>query len=133
MSCLSPELNESDINKISILGLAYIGDCVFEMLVRTMLISKGHTASLDLHHSAVELVNAPAQHEFYNRISGLLSNEETEIYRRGRNAKVNSVPHNASVADYHSATGLEALFGWLYLKGQKSRVEELFSAGMNEL
>ncbi|MDO5444546.1 MAG: ribonuclease III domain-containing protein [Eubacteriales bacterium] len=133
MSYLSPELNESDINRISTLGLAYMGDCVFEMLIRTYLISEGHTAALDLHHSAVGLVNAPAQHAFYERISCLLDAEEAEIYRRGRNAKVNSVPHNASVADYHSATGLEALFGWLFLNGRRDRVEELFQAGMREL
>lgn len=133
MSYLSPEMNESEINRISVLGLAYIGDCVYEMLVRSFLISSGHTAALDLHHSAVGLVNAPAQHAFYDKISGMLSPEEAEIYRRGRNAKVNSVPHKASVAEYHSATGLEALFGWLFLHGRKDRAEELFKAGMRDL
>lgn len=133
MDYLSPELNESEINSISVLGLAYMGDCVYEMLVRSYLISLGHTAALDLHHSAVSLVNAPAQNAFYEKVRDMLSPEEAEIYRRGRNAKVNSVPHRASVAEYHSATGVEALFGWLFLHGRKSRAEELFEAGMRDL
>lgn len=126
---LWPQLDEAELNKISTLGLAYIGDGVFELLVRTSLLSEGHTAALDLHRSAVACVNAPAQHAFYEKIKEILTEEESEIYRRGRNAKVNSVPHNATVGDYHSATGLETLFGWLYLKGLRDRAEEIFSYG----
>ena len=124
-------MTDTEINKISVLGLAYIGDCVFEMRVRMWLLTGGHTAAQDLHRSAVRYVNAPAQHAFFERIRDLLTEEEMEIWRRGRNAKVNSIPKNATVQDYHSATGLEALFGWLHLKGREERIEELFSAGIN--
>ena len=127
---LVPEFTQQQIGQISILGLAYIGDCVFEMLVRTYLLTEGHTAALDLHRTTVEYVNAPAQHAFYERICSLLTEEETAVYKRGRNAKVNSVPHNASAAEYHSATGLEALFGWLFLKNSRERINQLFAAGM---
>lgn len=130
---LSPSFLENDVRQVSILGLAYIGDCVFELLVRTYLISQGHTASLDLHRSAVAVVNAPAQNRFFEKISSILTEEEYAVYRRGRNAKVNSVPHNATAAEYHSATGLEAVFGWLYLLGKKERIEELFAAGFRKI
>lgn len=131
MDYLSPELNVNTVGSVSILGLAHVGDAVFELLVRTYLISSGHKASQDLHRSTVAIVNAPAQHLFFEKIRDLLNEEEFSVYKRGRNAKVNSVPHNSTEAEYHSATGLEALFGWLYLMNRQDRINELFSAGMN--
>ena len=128
-----PAFEERDMNKISVLGLAYIGDGVFELLVRMWLISRGHTAVSDLHRCAVKIVNASAQRRFFENIRELLSEEELAVYHRGRNAKVNSVPPHSSVSDYHCATGLETLFGWLYLKSETDRIRFLFETGMENL
>ena len=130
MNCFSPELSSQDVNKISMLGLAHIGDAVYELLIRTMLCSQGHSQVTQLHNLSVSYVKASAQARAMERILPLLTEEETAIYKRGRNAHVNSVPHNAAVGEYHTATGLEALFGWLYLQGRTERIEELFSAIM---
>ena len=123
---LTPNLSEADVNRVSILGLAYEGDCVYELLVRTRLIELGHTASLDLHRSTVAIVNAKAQAAAVQKLLPELTEEELAVYKRGRNAKVNSVPQKATQAEYHAATGLEAVFGWLHLCGRQERVEELF-------
>ena len=126
------DMEISDINKISMLGLAHVGDAVYELLVRTMLCEEGHTSVNELHRLTVSLVNAPAQARAMEKLLPLLSGEEHDIYRRGRNTKVNSVPHNADIADYHAATGLEALFGWLYLAGRQERIAELFDSIMGD-
>ena len=130
MNYLNPVIEKSDLDQVSVLGLAYIGDGVYELLVRTWLLSHFHTAALDLHRLTVSLVNASAQAEGFKAVSSLLNDEETAIFRRGRNAKVNQIPHHATSAEYHTATGLEALFGWLYLSGRQERVQELFSCIM---
>ena len=127
MNYLNPVLNKQDILPVSSLGLAYIGDGVYELLVRTWLLSNAHTSALDLHHLAVSYVNAPAQAEAFSAIEPVLTEEELAVFKRGRNAKVNHIPQHASVAEYHTATGLEALFGWLYLRGEQERIQELFS------
>jgi len=116
-----------DVNKISMLGLAHVGDGVYELLVRTMLCEQGHCAVKQLHKLTVARVNAPAQAKAAELIIPALSEEELSVYRRGRNAKVNSVPHNADISQYHAATGLEALFGWLFLLGRAERIEALFA------
>ena len=108
------------------LGLAHIGDAVYELLIRTMLCSRGHSQVTQLHNLTVSYVKAPAQARAMEAILPLLSEEETAVYKRGRNAHVHSVPHNAAVVEYHMATGLEALFGWLYLLGRQERIQELF-------
>ena len=123
-------MNPEDVNRISVLGLAHIGDGVYELLVRSMLCAGGHQAIRDLHQATVRYVNAPAQARALERLLPLLSEEEGAVFRRGRNAKVHGVPAHASVAQYHTATGLEALFGWLYLLGRTERISELFSAAM---
>ena len=130
MNYLNPVLDKSELNQVSVLGLAYIGDGVYELLVRTWLLSHLHTAALDLHRLSVSLVNASAQAAGFAAVSGLLDDEELSVFRRGRNAKVNQIPHHATVAEYHTATGLEALFGWLYLSGRQERIQELFSCIM---
>ena len=127
MNYLSPEFSAQDINKLSILALAYIGDGVFELMVRTKLTTEDHSSALDLHRTAISIVNAVSQSGYADTLLPLLTDEEISVYKRGRNAKVNSVPKNASVADYHKATGFEALFGYLYLSGNKERLAELFS------
>jgi Uncharacterized protein conserved in bacteria len=126
MNYLNPELNVKDVNSLSILALAHIGDSVFELLVRTKLCMNEHRSAFDLHKSTVSIVNAVSQAKYAEKILPFLNEEEISVYKRGRNAKVNSIPKNASVAEYHKATGVEALFGWLYLNGKKDRIEELF-------
>ena len=121
-----------EINKISVLGLAHVGDAVYELLIRSWLCSKESGRVSDIHGRTVEYVNASAQAAAAERILPALSEQEHAVFKRGRNAKVNSVPHNATIAEYHFATGLETLFGWLYLTGEKQRVEELFHLCIGE-
>lgn len=130
MSGFFPEMDVKYVNKISILGLAHVGDGVYELLVRSMLCESGHTALLDLHRSTVKLVKAAAQAEAATRLTGVLDDEERAIFKRGRNAHVHSVPKNADIGQYHAATGLEALFGWLYLQGKLERINRLFAVIM---
>lgn len=121
-----PEMSLQDVNKISMLGLAHVGDAVYELLFRSKLCREGHSSVTSLHKLTVRHVNAEAQAAAVEKLLPILTDEERDIYRRGRNAKVNSVPHHASIGQYHAATGLEALFGWLYLQGRVERVNELF-------
>lgn len=126
MNYFSPEMQTQDVNKISMLGLAHVGDAVYELLTRTMLCERGHSSVSELHRLTVSMVNAPAQARAAERLIPVLTDDELSVYRRGRNTKVNSVPHNADIGQYHTATGVEALFGWLYLQGRLERIEELF-------
>lgn len=130
MDYFCPNMSEQDVNKISMLGLAHIGDSVYELLTRTMLCRQGHSSVIELHKLTVSYVNAPAQAAAAEKILPLLNEKESAVYRRGRNTKVNSVPHHASINQYHAATGVEALFGWLYLQGQTERITQLFAAIM---
>lgn len=132
MNYFRPEMDVHDINRISMLGLAHIGDSVYELLVRTMLCATGHQAVNDLHKQTVSYVNAAAQAKAAEKILPELTEEEQAVYKRGRNCKVNSVPHNATLGQYHAATGIEALFGWLYLKGETGRIDALFARIMEE-
>ena len=132
MNRFFPQMSEQDANKISMLGLAHIGDGVYELLVRTMLCTQGHAAVGELHRLTVSYVKAPAQAKAMEKLLPRLSEEELALYKRGRNAHVHGVPHGASVGEYHAATGLEALFGWLYLQGRRERIEELFTAAMED-
>ena len=104
--------------------LAFMGDSVYSLLVRERLCAVNRPSGA-LHSMSVKLVNANAQAEAYKVIEGMLSETEIDIYKRGRNPHV-SAPKNASVADYHSATGVETLFGYLYLSGNDARIKELF-------
>lgn len=128
MHRLSPNMSPQEVNRISMLGLAHVGDGVYELLTRTELCRRGHTGVQELHRLTVARVRAEAQAQAAEKLLPLLDEEELALYRRGRNTHVNSVPHNAQVADYHAATGLEALFGWLYLQGRMERIDQLFSA-----
>lgn len=112
---------------LSSLGLAYIGDCIFELMVRERMIAKGNMPVNKLHKMTVSYVCASAQSKAFSLVEGLLTEEETAIYKRGRNANGNHIPKNANPADYRRATGLEALFGYLYLSKQNERVGELFN------
>ena len=121
-------MNLQEVNRLSMLGLAHVGDGVFELMTRSMLCQQGHTAVGQLHRMTVERVKAQAQARASEKLLPLLTEEELALYKRGRNAHVHGVPHNADVGDYHAATGLEALFGWLFLQGKLARIEELFAA-----
>lgn len=132
MSFLKPEMSLQEVKSISMLGLAHVGDGVYELLNRSQLCREGHTDVQTLHRLTVARVRAEAQAKAAAHILPLLTEEELSIYRRGRNTHVNSVPHHAQLADYHAATGLEALFGWLYLVGRLERIDALFAAIMEE-
>lgn len=126
MDYFKPDMTQAQINQISMLGLAHIGDGVYELMTRAALCEEGHTAVAELHQLATRRVNAPAQAAAVEKLLPALTEEEAAIYRRGRNAHVNSVPRAANIGQYHAATGLEALFGWLYLQGKCERLNELF-------
>ena len=115
-----------DLNKISTLTLSFLGDGVYDLFVREYLISKGDKHVGELNNEKVNLVNCKAQAESAKKLLDYLSEEELDIYKRGRNAKVNSVSKHSTIADYHSATGLECLFGYLYLQNKTDRIKELF-------
>ena len=123
---------ELDPREFSSLALAYIGDAVFEVFVRLTVMTNGNAPVNRLNKKARGMVNAKAQAEMYYRIRDALTEEEEGVFRRGRNAKSFTVPKNADLMDYRHATGLEALFGYLYLRGEKERAVELFRMGMAE-
>ena len=119
-------LTEVEVRAMGSLALAHVGDAVFELLVRVHLAAaRGKNGSL--HRAAVEMVNAAAQAGDMEKLLPFLTEEETEVFRRGRNVKVHSVPKHASLGDYHAATGMEALFGYLYLLGRRERISALFA------
>ena len=123
---ISEELKNTDPDLLSPLTLAFIGDTVFDLLVRGNLVMQANRPVGKLHPLAAKRVCAAAQARDAQVIAPVLTEHEADIYRRGRNAHTGRVPKSASSAEYHSATGLEALFGWLYLSGQDKRIEELF-------
>ena len=125
-------LQPDEIRAISSIGLAHLGDAVYELLVRTWLCAHGKATGKGLHRATVELVCAPAQASRSARIMPLLTEAEQDVFRRGRNANVHSIPHHASRAEYQQATALEALMGWLWLQGRHDRVNELFAVMMGE-
>lgn len=129
---LNTTISPQQLQGVSVLGLAHVGDAVYELLVRTWLCANGKTTSAGLHRETVRFVSAPAQARAAAKLQDSLSDEEHTAYKRGRNAKVNSVPKHADISDYHAATGLETLFGYLYLKGEKDRINELFSLIVEE-
>jgi len=121
-----------EINQISSLGLAHLGDAVYELMVRSWLCLHGKATNKGLHKAAITYVSAPAQAQRCQKILPILTEEEQDVFRRGRNSHTAAVPKGASVGEYHTATALEALFGWLYLKGETERLNELFSLMMEE-
>ena len=125
-------LPKGQIDAISNLGLAHIGDSVFELLCRSYLCARGGKNVGNLHRDTIAMVKATAQAEFVDRLLPLLTEEEMAYYRRGKNAHVHAVPKSATAAEYAKATGLEALFGALYLAGKTDRLNELFRAVMEE-
>ena len=126
------QLPPDQIRGISSIGLAHMGDAVYELLVRTWLCAHGKATGKGLHRATVALVCAPKQAELAQRILPLLTEEEQAVFRRGRNANVHSIPAHASRAQSQQATALEALLGWLHLSGRHDRVEQLFAVMMEE-
>lgn len=116
-----------DAKALSPLNLAFIGDCVYEMLVRETLVAKANRPVNDLHRESVKFVSAKAQTAAYEKIKNMLTEEETAQFKRGRNAKTGHSAKSATGAEYHTATGVEALFGYLYITGQLPRIKALFA------
>ena len=114
------------IDDFSPLTLAFVGDGVYDLLVRRYLVRQANRPVGELNRRKVALVNCKSQARFARLIMDSLSEKELAVYKRGRNAAPKCTPKNGSVADYHSATGLEALFGYLYLNGETDRIDELF-------
>ena len=125
-------LDRKDPRTIPGLTLAYLGDCIYELIIRSMLVEQGIMHVSDLNKAAVAHVRAGAQAKLMQSIEGRLTEDETAVYHRGRNAKSASIPKNASVAEYRTATGFEALMGYLYLKGETGRILELLSDKSSE-
>jgi ribonuclease-3 family protein len=119
------ELSGEDIMMLSPLQLAYIGDSVYELLVRTYLVTKGISVK-DLHKATTNYVKAKAQAKFVHELEEKLTEKEKLIIKKGRNAKSNTSPKNTDIIDYKYATGFECLFGYLYLMNQDERIKELF-------
>ena len=131
MDYFSATLPDDSIRAISSIGLAHLGDAVYELLVRTWLCVHGKATGKGLHRATIAIVCANKQAELSEKIQPLLTEAEHDVFRRGRNANVHTVPHSADRATYQTATALEALFGWLYLRGEKERINELFSVMMD--
>ncbi len=119
-------LTRQEINAFSNLGLAHIGDGVYELLCRSHLCASGNHTVGNLHKETVQMVKAPTQAKFAEKLLPHLTEDELSYYRRGKNAHVHAVPKGATPAEYAKATGLETLFGALYLSGQTARINELF-------
>ncbi len=127
---LNVTLSPEQLSTVSELALAHVGDAVFELLVRSELLCETGSAKVgELHARTVARVTAPAQAAFVERLLPHLTPEETTVYKRGRNAHSHPAPKSASPGQYARATGLETLFGWLWLTGQKERVSELYALG----
>ena len=123
---------EVDVRSFSPLTLAYIGDCVYDLIIRTVVVERGNRAANLLHRATVKYVKAPAQASVIEALQDDLTEEEQEVYKRGRNAKSHTAAKNASIEDYRKATGLEALVGYLYLTDRFDRVLELTKIGLEK-
>ena len=127
------ELKEVDIRAYSPLTLAYIGDCVYDLVIRTVVVERGNEPANKLHKKTVTYVKAQTQAAMIEALVPFFTEEEEAVYKRGRNAKSYTSAKNASISDYRKATGMEALVGYLYLTGQEARIMELLKKGLQEL
>lgn len=126
------EMTPDQVKGITNLGLAHIGDGVYELLCRSYLISQGGKTVLKLHNATVELVKAPTQARFADKLKPHLTEEETDYFRRGKNTHTRAAPKSSTPQEYAKATGFECLFGALYLLGRKDRLMELFAICVEE-
>lgn len=125
-------LSHTQLNTRNILALAHMGDAVYELLCRGWLCSHDLQTIGNLHKATVAMVKAPAQAIAVKKLLPYLTEQETAVFRRGRNANVHQIPKNATRSDYTHATALEALFGWLYLQNEKERINQLFAIIMDD-
>ena len=121
-----------DIRTYSPLTLAYIGDAVFEIIIRTLIVEKGQRAANTLHRHTTKIVCAQTQAKMIEAVYESLTEEEQEVSRRGKNTKTNSSAKNASLSDYHKATGFEALCGYLFLKDNMERITQIIGQSLEE-
>ena len=126
-------MQEVDIKEYSPLALAYIGDAVYELIIRSLVLNEGNRQVQKMHKRTSSMVQASAQARIITALNDRLTEEEHAVYKRGRNAKSMSPAKNQSVSDYHKATGFEALMGYLYLKKEWKRMLELIKAGLDAL
>ncbi len=126
------KLPDIDVRSYSPLVLAYIGDAVYEIVIRSLLVGRGNAQANRLHKEASALVNAGAQSASLERIKEELTEEEMQVFKRGRNANSATMAKHASMSDYRRATGFEALMGYLYLTGRTERILELVKKGLEE-
>lgn len=127
------ELKEVDAVSYSPLTLAYIGDSVYDLIIKTLVVNEGNKQVKKLHRETSSMVQASAQSEMMRALQPLLSEEEHAVYKRGRNAKSVSPAKNQSITDYRRATGFEALIGWLYLRKEYKRIVDLVKTGLMSL
>lgn len=131
MEFIEREKEEKDINMLSPLVWAYIGDSIFETFIRVKLVNKSNAKPHKLHMESIKYVKAKSQADILKKIAPNLSDKELEIVRRGRNVQNHHVAKNANVADYSQSTAFEALIGYLYLTGQDERLKEILNMSMN--
>lgn len=127
------DCKEVDIKAYSPLTLAYIGDSIYDVMIRTVVVARGNRSANNLHKSTTKYVKAEAQAEMIEALLDILTEEEMAVYKRGRNAKSYTTAKNASVIDYRKATGMEALLGYLYLKDEMDRAIFLVKEGLHRL
>lgn len=127
------DCKETDIRQYSPLTLAFIGDCIFDLIIRTVVVERGNRSPEKLHKKKSKIVKAETQAKMAKKMQTRLTEEELAVYKRGRNAKSFTTAKNASVSDYRKATGLEALLGYLYLLKREDRILELVKYAMDEL
>lgn len=127
------DVREADVRAYSPLTLAYIGDAVFDIIIRTVVVGRSNRPANDLHKKTSSLVKAETQAMLVEALLPLLSEEEEAVYKRGRNAKSYTSAKNATIADYRRATGFEALVGYLYLQDRTGRVLELVREGLIQI
>ena len=126
-------MDDRTLNTMPTLNLAFIGDGVYDLLVREYLVTHSASHVGELNKLKVEMVNCKSQDGYMQLLLDELTEEELAVYKRGRNTKVNSASRHSTLSDYHAATGMEALFGWLYLKGSQERINELFTRIINHM
>lgn len=131
--CGKFDLKSRDVRQIPALTLAYLGDCIYELVIRTMLVESGKCHVNELNKLSSGYAKAPAQSAMMRTLEPMLTEEEMSFYKRGRNTKSGSVAKSGTVAEYRNATGFEALMGYLYLEGRIDRILELVKEGIDHL
>lgn len=124
---------EIDVKTYSPLALAFMGDCIFEIIIRTVVVERGNRQAQGLHNTKSAVVNAKVQAKMAEALLPELTGEELACYKRGRNAKLHTTAKNASLSEYRKATGLEALYGYLYLSDREDRLLELTKTGLERV